>query len=253
MRYTAAVLALTCLATSSPGKAEEQEPRLCQPADRVWGSPLSRRDVALPLLGEASEAEVGQSMISAVRAEVMRVGITVLEDFEGKGRLLGISYTVHIPAGDLKFEGANNRDGTIFLSPTGWLKYSTEPRPRKSMEVGVIFPPAEGDFPRAFFRSGDGGLLSKTILADELRYKTAKCLRLGNTGFRRELVYGGVSQGTVSISYREFSGNLARPAFTQELKYDLKEGREIGYRGARFEILEATNVAVKFRVLRPLS
>lgn len=250
MNPSALVAVPVGLAASS---AFAEEPRLCETSDHVWGRAIASRDIALPPVGDLSQAEVGQSMITASRAEVMRARVQVTEEFDGKTRLLGIGATVRIPPGPLRLEGINSTGGTVFLAPAGSLKYSTEPRARKTIEVGVVFPPDQDDFPQAFFRSPDGGLLSKTLLADELKYETAKCLRLGQTGFRRELVYGGISQGTISISYREFSGDLARPAFTQELKYDLKEGREIGYKGSRFEIIEATNVDVKFRVVRPLT
>jgi hypothetical protein len=49
--------------------------------------------------------------------------------------------------------------------------------------------------------------------------------------------------------YREFKDNLARPAFTQELKYDLGQSRVIGYKGARFEVLDAGNTAITYKVL----
>ena len=45
---------------------------------------------------------------------------------------------------------------------------------------------------------------------------------------------------------------MARPAFTQELKYDLGEGKVIGFKGARFEVLSATNVGIRYKVLRHL-
>ena len=45
---------------------------------------------------------------------------------------------------------------------------------------------------------------------------------------------------------------MARPAFSQELKYDLGEGQVIGFKGARFEVVKATNLGITYRVLRHL-
>jgi hypothetical protein len=70
--------------------------------------------------------------------------------------------------------------------------------------------------------------------------------------FKRELVYSGVSQNTISILYREFKHDIARPAFSQELKYDLAQGNEIGFRGARFLVLKAGNTSIRYKVLRAL-
>jgi hypothetical protein len=61
-----------------------------------------------------------------------------------------------------------------------------------------------------------------------------------------------VSQNTLTLVYREFKDNLARPAFTQELKYDLSQNRIIGYKGARFEVVDAGNTMITYKVLSPL-
>jgi hypothetical protein len=56
----------------------------------------------------------------------------------------------------------------------------------------------------------------------------------------------------MTIQYREFKNDIARPAFTQEIKYDLSQGKEIGYTGSRFEIIRATNTELVYKVLKPL-
>jgi hypothetical protein len=74
----------------------------------------------------------------------------------------------------------------------------------------------------------------------------------GVNSFKRELIYGGLSDNTVSISHREFSDGTARPAFTQDLEYDLSESKVIGFRSARFEVAKASNTVLKYKVLKPL-
>lgn len=70
--------------------------------------------------------------------------------------------------------------------------------------------------------------------------------------YARELIYTGVSKNVISVIYREFSNDLIRPAFSQELKYDLGEGSVIGFRGARFEVIGASNTELKYKVIRNL-
>lgn len=70
--------------------------------------------------------------------------------------------------------------------------------------------------------------------------------------FRKELVYTGISQTVVNILYREFKDDMARPAFSQDLKYDLSESKVVGYRGARFEIIKATNQGLTYKTLKQL-
>lgn len=72
------------------------------------------------------------------------------------------------------------------------------------------------------------------------------------SGFRRELVYSGTSQGAISLLYREFVNDTARPAFAQELKYDAAKGTVIGFQGARLEVIEANNTSIKYRVIASL-
>lgn len=66
--------------------------------------------------------------------------------------------------------------------------------------------------------------------------------------FKRELVYNGKSQTTVKLSYREYMDNMIRPAFSQDLSYDLSEGNVIGFKGMKIEVLEATNSLIRFIV-----
>lgn len=66
---------------------------------------------------------------------------------------------------------------------------------------------------------------------------------------QRTLIYNGRVGNKVNVGYREFSGNTARPAFNNNVEYDLSESREIAYKGARLEIIEATNREIKYRVL----
>lgn len=78
--------------------------------------------------------------------------------------------------------------------------------------------------------------------------------RVYRTGsFKRELVYNGRSRDTIKLIYREFDHNMIRPAFTQELDYDLSASKEIGFKGMRLEILDANNSFIKFIVLSPMS
>ncbi len=67
--------------------------------------------------------------------------------------------------------------------------------------------------------------------------------------FRQELIYNGRSGDTVRFLYREFSGDYARPPFSQDVQYDLKDGNLIGFKGVRIEIVEASNTRLSYRVL----
>lgn len=73
-------------------------------------------------------------------------------------------------------------------------------------------------------------------------------------GFRYEILYQGVSSGTLRLTYREFTDNFIRPAFQQDLTYTLNRGRptEVSFRSARFIINSADNNSISYRVLSGL-
>lgn len=72
---------------------------------------------------------------------------------------------------------------------------------------------------------------------------------LDEPSLRRELIYNGRAGNTIRLLYREFSRDMIRPAFSQELTYDLDEDNIIGFQGVRIEILETSNVNITYRLL----
>jgi hypothetical protein len=76
-----------------------------------------------------------------------------------------------------------------------------------------------------------------------------KVVRATETSFRQELIYNGRAGSTVRFTYREFSDSMIRPAFSQDATYDLLESKVIGFKGARIEVIEASNTKLKYRVL----
>jgi hypothetical protein len=71
--------------------------------------------------------------------------------------------------------------------------------------------------------------------------------------FKQELIYNGRSKDTINLSYREFKEDWARPAFSQDLTYDLSEGNIIGFRGMKIEVLETTNSNIRFILRSPMN
>ncbi len=74
---------------------------------------------------------------------------------------------------------------------------------------------------------------------------------LGNQpgAFTAELIYSGLAGGVVRAVYREYIDNLARPAFSQDLQYDISADRVIAYRSIRIRVVEATNAAIRYEVV----
>jgi hypothetical protein len=70
---------------------------------------------------------------------------------------------------------------------------------------------------------------------------------------KQDLLYNGKSKDVIKLQYREYRDTFARPAFYQDLMYDLSESRIIGFRGMTVEVIEATNSIIKFLVKTPMN
>lgn len=66
------------------------------------------------------------------------------------------------------------------------------------------------------------------------------------TNFIQELIYNGRVGNNLKFIYREFSNDLIRPAFTQEVQYDLSESDIIGFKHLRLKIIEASNIEITY-------
>jgi len=71
--------------------------------------------------------------------------------------------------------------------------------------------------------------------------------------FQQSVEYAGKSGNILKFNYSEYSDGFARQAFTREFQIDLSEGSIAAYKGAIIEILEATNVQIKYKVIRNFS
>jgi len=203
--------------------------------------------VSLPVLGTTAEVEVGQSMVSTARRYTtpgIRLSAEIVHE-QGQQR------AITLPAGTYALAGENT-EGKFYRWDRGLKLMSWG---KSTQVVGGIFVPADSAMHAKIYWFPPLGAQRPVAEqhSDEIVITPAIAERWDGESFRRELVYTGVSQNTISILYREFKDDMARPAFSQELKYDLSQGRSIGYNGARFEIDNATNISITYRVIRPLN
>lgn len=71
----------------------------------------------------------------------------------------------------------------------------------------------------------------------------------GNS-FQQTLIYSGRVGDKINVGYREFSNNTARPAFNNDVEYDLSSSNIIGYKGASLEVIKADNSSITYKVIR---
>ena len=68
--------------------------------------------------------------------------------------------------------------------------------------------------------------------------------------FQQTIEYAGKSGNQLRFIYSEFNHGFARDAFTREFQVDLDEGNIAAFKGALIEIEEATNVNIRYKVIR---
>lgn len=66
--------------------------------------------------------------------------------------------------------------------------------------------------------------------------------------FQQILIYNGKVGNKINIGYKEFNNDFARPAFSNNVEYDLSESKIIRYKGAELEIIKATNQFIEYKV-----
>jgi hypothetical protein len=241
--------AAIAIAAATPEAAAAGTLPSCSVADISDGYAEGKSAVLYPAVGVEASVEVGESMIDASLLTTYAIHPSLQEPIHFEGSYGGGAFDVTFPAGPLL--GSPTAAHT-YESAGATFKYRRESRPRTGFgapEVAVIWNPTAQShlMGRVTF-----GFIVRTYDIAGAPLSVSHCSSLGPTGFRREIVYSGVSRGVLSLLYREYTDGLARPAFTQQLTYDLSDGDEIGYKGARFKVLKATNTSIRYVVLKPL-
>jgi hypothetical protein len=126
--------------------------------------------------------------------------------------------------------------------PKGLYEYSAY------NSTGIWFYAREEYF---FLRKSDKFIcIEKTYECAQIPYSMEmKISSLSANSFQQTLLYNGKIGNKITLGYREFSNNLARAAFSNNVDYDLSESTLVGYKGARLEIIKATNTEITYRVL----
>lgn len=202
------------------------------------------QDTSAPLIGVVAVASVGDPMLSQGRSKQTDV-IVFAQDTNLPANRLVVSSGFLVKIGEdaeAEFYAASNREGSAKFR--GSSAFSTP-----DLVESVRIAKATGEFsvlgkmPPPY---GSVKLAEKT----QIEFSRSKKQFVDPASFQQTLIYNGKAGSKVSIAYREFSGDMARPAFNNEAQYDLNESKVIGYKGARIEVINATNEQIEYKVLQ---
>jgi hypothetical protein len=203
------------------------------------GAPSSEL-ISLPELQKPAEAEIGRSMVVFGR-QTARPAIRTSQAVSSKE--IGIRLT--IPAGLLYLKGTNS-EGKFYES-VGPIKLKSIGVDLPGERAGLFVPNNPKD-PMYTYRYMAFGLGMRPV--GRVPFEETVYAETHGVSFRIEFIYAGCINNILTATYREFKDDMARPAFTQELKYDISSDKMIGFKGARIEVLSAGNTSISYVVHR---
>lgn len=83
-----------------------------------------------------------------------------------------------------------------------------------------------------------------------VKFKEKKIEIFKKDALQQVLYYNGKVGNKINIGYREFMGDIARPAFNNDVEYDLKESKTIAYKGAIIEVVNANNQSITYKIVK---
>jgi hypothetical protein len=200
----------------------------------------------IPKIGSVSEVYLGDSMVTQ-RNGYNQKCLRINKRYEKKCCLGGLR---QLEADSLMcLNGGSDSSYDLptssFLSATGFIhnKNGVQPsrylfKPRKKGKVRVEASPA-------------GAKVADITLEEfERDFSREDHYIICDSDFQKRVEYTGKQGSNLSFQYSEFTDNMARPAFSKDFSLDMSEGSVGAYKGFVFEVLDASNATIKYKVMR---
>jgi hypothetical protein len=197
-----------------------------------------------PAIGEIKTVEVGESLVSKDKQTTIPA-IDIEQVIEHQAENIGTEFKLTALPGRYVEKGKDGF-GKYYQAIEG--KMLENGRPLSSCGIYVT----DSDLQKTEFYCLTSTNAPLSYPKDGIPFTKSLHQTRDELSFKKELVYTGISKNVISILYKEFKDDMARPAFSQDLKYDLSESKTVGYRGARFEIIKATNQGLTYKTLKQL-
>jgi hypothetical protein len=195
----------------------------------VSTQPAPTQKISIPSLGQKETATLGENLLMQATGHIAN-SITL-------GSVDGA--TTRIDAG--KFCQLNEKSD-FFTSFGGAAYVKNAAGDATSIQRGVTYANGKVCIPGTM---GFGCYSSDEV---SIEYK-ANDVCVAPNSFQQSVEYNGKAGDTLKFTYREYSSNMVRAPFTTEFTIDLKEGSTVGYKGAKLEVIKATNTSIDYKVL----
>jgi len=198
--------------------------------------------------GQTKQAFVGETMIS-VKDYYRKSSQQAVWSISTPVKVEAGLFPITVVPGEYRVKGKEKLDGVIYDAITAKVhltELSTMSPSSKTVEQTVLIAP-DGDIRGPANAWGS----SKTSAADGIRAvkRESNAVDATREHANYELIYSGLSGGTLHIAYREHGRDDATPtAFSQDLTYDLAKS-PIRFRKLVIAVDKATNDSITFRVM----
>jgi len=112
----------------------------------------------------------------------------------------------------------------------------------------VVLSEKKGKYKICLRGFGMNALCEKNLTEDDFELGLGFVTK--SDSFQRVIEYNGKRGSLVRFVYSEFKDGRIRDAFTREFDADLNDGNVVAYKGAVFEVLDATNASIRYKVIR---
>ena len=193
----------------------------------------------VPPIGQNTEAPTGGTVFSQFRYW-QKAGYRIM-DSHSQGLALG---RVSVGAGDFVVRAVLENENVFCTEKRAYID------PMVGPHAIACFLDRDNDGRFAKVKTAPGGVWFERDVFPPLRYEKSELIVPRSDAFKYELLYQGVSKDTLRLSYREFLNEFARPAFFQDVTYDIEERpATITFRSVKIEVLDADNNKIVYRVL----
>ncbi|MPX82949.1 hypothetical protein [Moraxella catarrhalis] len=196
----------------------------------------SRKQISEPPIGSTNTASLGDKLLlQGVMTEREALYFPTAQKFTLGSTIGSGYYAKQRETAEYEFfsNGTNETGGGTFRDVIGM-----------EMPFGIALRKSDNAICVTSMIGGAGGC------RDGLQFEKRNWTVAGSNSFQQTLLYNGKVGNKINIAYREFSSDLARPAFNNDVEYDLSESNQIGYKGALLEVIEANNQMIKYKVIK---
>lgn len=191
-------------------------------------SPLVPVEIVKPAVGQSATAYMGDPIIKSatgIKTDVIELGA-------GSGALSSIEAGTYCNDGGGVYRNYQNSQAValknLYGQIGGYVDYV-----RYNAAKNEVSPPN-----------------GTTYTASEISIKRVPdgLCRVSNS-LVKTIEYNGNASGVMKFTYREFSNDMARAAFTTDFSVDSKGSDTVTYKGAKFKVSKADNSSISYTVI----